>query len=170
MGPPKLKRAELDSEEALLEEALEAGMTLPPNLKSTRTGEVCNAKWHACFVTSFQSFNSETRKAQGVDSLVVGLIPGLGVSHAMHFVASGLLFTMHVSHSHVPAAGLNLSPKPGPVGLGMGMAATQNSATATNVVCIQPAVPALHVFGAFPPPPREKKGCSRNFQVGSNFL
>ena len=39
-------------------------------------------------------------------------IPGFGVSHATHFVASGLFWTRQVSQSHVPGAALNLSPKP----------------------------------------------------------
>lgn len=41
-------------------------------------------------------------------------VPGLGVSQATHFTASGLFCTKQVSQSQVPTAGLNLSPKPVP--------------------------------------------------------
>jgi hypothetical protein len=41
-------------------------------------------------------------------------VPGLGVSQATHFTASGLFCTKQVSQSQVPIAGLNLSPKPVP--------------------------------------------------------
>lgn len=37
----------------------------------------------------------------------------LGVSQAAHFAASGLFFSMQVSHVHSPATGLNLSPQDG---------------------------------------------------------
>lgn len=40
--------------------------------------------------------------------------PGLGTSQAMHFVASPLFLTKHVSHSQLDARGLNRLPKPGP--------------------------------------------------------
>lgn len=39
-------------------------------------------------------------------------VPGLAVSHATHFVASGLLETRHVSHSQVPAGLANMVPNP----------------------------------------------------------
>lgn len=38
-------------------------------------------------------------------------VPGFGVSHAIHFVASGLFWTRQVSQSHVLDAVLNLSSK-----------------------------------------------------------
>lgn len=41
-------------------------------------------------------------------------VPGLGVSQATHFIASGLFRTKQVSQSQDPIAGLNLSPKPVP--------------------------------------------------------
>ena len=39
--------------------------------------------------------------------------PGLGVSHAAHFVADGLFVTMHVPHFHEPSSDdLNVEPQP----------------------------------------------------------
>lgn len=39
-------------------------------------------------------------------------VPGLAVSHATHFTASGLFRTRHVSQSHVPAGLENIVPNP----------------------------------------------------------
>lgn len=39
-------------------------------------------------------------------------VPGLAVSQATHFTASGLFWTKHVSQSHVPAGVANSPPNP----------------------------------------------------------
>lgn len=51
-------------------------------------------------------------KAEGRVSEGLSPVPGLAVSQATHFTASGLFRTRHVSHSHVPAGLANIAPKP----------------------------------------------------------
>lgn len=41
-------------------------------------------------------------KAEGIVSEGLSPVPGLAVSQATHFTASGLFITRHVSHSQVP--------------------------------------------------------------------
>lgn len=38
-------------------------------------------------------------------------VPGLAVSHATHLTTSGLFCTRHVSHSQLPAGGVNKGPR-----------------------------------------------------------
>ena len=45
---------------------------------------------------------------------MVGLGPGLAVSHATHLLASALFCTIHAPHSQLPAALLNNEPNPEP--------------------------------------------------------
>lgn len=51
-------------------------------------------------------------KAEGRVSEGLSPVPGLAVSQATHFTASGLLRTRHVSQSQVPAGLENIVPKP----------------------------------------------------------
>lgn len=51
-------------------------------------------------------------KAEGSVSEGLSPIPGLAVSQATHFTASGLFRTRHVSQSQVPAGLVNIVPKP----------------------------------------------------------
>lgn len=51
-------------------------------------------------------------KAEGNVSEGLSPVPGLAVSQATHFPASGLFETRHVSHSQVPAGLENIGPKP----------------------------------------------------------
>lgn len=51
-------------------------------------------------------------KAEGRVSEGLSPVPGLAVSHATHFTASGLFRTRHVSQSQVPAGLENIVPKP----------------------------------------------------------
>lgn len=51
-------------------------------------------------------------KAEGIVSEGLNPIPGLAVSQATHFTASGLFITRHVSQSQVPAGLENIVPKP----------------------------------------------------------
>lgn len=51
-------------------------------------------------------------KAEGRVSEGFRPVPGLAVSHATHFTASGLFRTRHVSQSQVPAGLDNIVPKP----------------------------------------------------------
>lgn len=51
-------------------------------------------------------------KAEGRVSEGLSPVPGLAVSHATHFTASGLFRTRHVSQSQVPAGWENIVPKP----------------------------------------------------------
>lgn len=60
-------------------------------------------------------------------------VPGFGVSHAMHFVASGLFWTRQVSQSHVLGAGLNLSSKPSVPAVGT--VALEETHGLTLIVC-----------------------------------
>lgn len=53
-----------------------------------------------------------TEKAEGRVSEGLRPVPGLAVSQATHFTASGLFRTRHVSQSHVPAGLENIVPKP----------------------------------------------------------
>lgn len=51
-------------------------------------------------------------KAEGRVSEGLSPVPGLAVSQATHFTASGLFITRHVSQSHVPAGLENSVPRP----------------------------------------------------------
>lgn len=51
-------------------------------------------------------------KAEGRVSDGLSPVPGLAVSQATHFTASGLFITRHVSQSQVPAGLENIAPKP----------------------------------------------------------
>lgn len=51
-------------------------------------------------------------KAEGRVDEGLSPVPGLAVSQATHFTASGLFITRHVSHSQVPAGLENIVPKP----------------------------------------------------------
>lgn len=51
-------------------------------------------------------------KAEGIVIECLRPVPGLAVSQATHFTASGLLETRHVSQSQVPAGLENIVPKP----------------------------------------------------------
>lgn len=52
------------------------------------------------------------KKAEGIVSEGLSPVPGLAVSQATHFTASGLFRTRHVSHSQVPAGLENTVLKP----------------------------------------------------------
>lgn len=51
-------------------------------------------------------------KADGIVIEVLSPVPGLAVSHATHFTASGLFITRHVSQSQVPGGLANIVPNP----------------------------------------------------------
>ena len=67
--------------------------------------DVSGFQTHFIGIGLCQCESTLTLTTAGVD-VATGLAPGLGLSHAAHFVTSGLFSTKHVSHVQPPEGGL----------------------------------------------------------------